>query len=160
MPCVSIFRKNAQLWLFRPTKIKLNFKNPSPNSESALPRYHVYQFSGKTDNFEFLGPDLLNLIFGVGISKIKSGFGINTSNIPCVSVFSQNGQLLIFRSTFWEIAQSRAIFWFKYCWGCCRELGGGWNELDGGGWSWVEVGARFNNTYLKTESIHVRAFSH
>ena len=26
------------------------------------------------------------------------------------------------------------------------ELGGGWNELGRGGWSWVEVGARFSNT--------------
>ena len=50
---------------------------------------------------------------------------------------------------FGEIAQLRAIFWFKYCWGCCRELGGGgwswvevemsWVEVDGAGWSWVEV---------------------
>ena len=26
------------------------------------------------------------------------------------------------------------------------ELGGGWNELGVGGWSWVEVGARFSKT--------------
>ena len=31
------------------------------------------------------------------------------------------------------------MFWFKYCWGYWRELGGRWNELCGGGWSWVEV---------------------
>ena len=136
-------------------------------------RYQVYQFSDKTDNFEFLGPNLpkngfwdqnfknlsLDLesaslrcyvhqfsdkfaqkwILGSEFQKSKSGFGINTSNIPCVPVFSQNGQLLIFWPKFGEIAQLCAIFWFKYCWGCCRELGGGWNELDGGGWSWVEV---------------------
>ena len=30
------------------------------------------------------------------------------------------------------------------------ELGEGWNELRGGGWSWVEVGARFSNTHFKT----------
>ena len=51
----------------------------------------------------------------------------------------QNGHFLIFRSKFGEIAQLRAIFWFKYCWGCCRELGRDWNELGGAGWSWVEV---------------------
>ena len=28
--------------------------------------------------------------------KSKSGFGINTSKIPCVPIFTQNGQLLIF----------------------------------------------------------------
>ena len=94
--------------------------------------------------------------------KSKSGFEINTSKIPSVPIFSQNGQLLIFRPKFREIAQLRAIFWFKYCWGCCRELRGGWNELDGGGWgwveldgggwSWVEVGAWFSNTLLNIYS--------
>ena len=47
--------------------------------------------------------------------KSKSGFGISTSNIPCVPIFSQNEQLLFFRSKFAEIAQLRAVFWFKYC---------------------------------------------
>ena len=78
-------------------------------------------------------------ILGSEFQKSKSGFGINTSKILCVPIFSQNWQLLSFRPKFGEIAQSRAIFWFKYCWGCCRELGWGWNELGGGGWSWVEV---------------------
>ena len=59
-------------------------------------------------------------ILGSEFQKSKSGFGINTSNIPCVPIFSQNGQLLIFRPKFGKIAQLRAIFWFKYCWGCCR----------------------------------------
>ena len=163
-------------------------------------RYHVYQFLDKTDNFEFLGPNLpkngfwgrnfknLSLdsesaslrcyvhqfsdkfaqkwILGSEFQKSKSGFGISTSNIPCVPIFSQNGQLLIFRPKFGEIAELRAIFCFKYCWGCCRELVGGWNELGGGGWSWVELGARFNNTQTlivniicidgNTGNIHVR----
>ena len=87
-------------------------------------------------------------ILGSEFQKSKSGFGINTSKIPCVPILSQNGQLLIFRPKFGEIAQLRAIFWFKYCWGCCRELGEGWNKLGGGGWSWVEVGARFGNTRI------------
>ena len=85
-------------------------------------------------------------ILGSEIQKSKSGFGISTSNVPCVPIFSQNRQLLIFWPKFGENAQLRAIFWFKYCWGCYRELGGGWNELGGGGWSWVKVGARFSNT--------------
>ena len=87
-------------------------------------------------------------ILGSQFQKSKSGFAISTSKIPCVLFFSQNGQLLIFRPGFGKIAQLRTIFWFKYRWGCCRELGGGWNELGGGGWSWVEVGARFSNTHL------------
>ena len=77
-------------------------------------------------------------ILGSEFQKSKSGFGINTSNIPYVPIFSQNRQLLIFRPKFGEIAQLRAIFWVKYCSGCCRELGGG-------EWSWVELGARFSN---------------
>ena len=59
-------------------------------------------------------------LFGVG-------FRISTSKIPWVPIFSQNGQLWIFWPKFGEIAQLRAIFWFEYCWGCCRELGGGLN---------------------------------
>ena len=35
-----------------------NFKNLSLDSESASLRYYVHQFSDKTDNFEFLGPNL------------------------------------------------------------------------------------------------------
>ena len=35
-----------------------NFKNLSPDLESALPRYHVCQFSVKMDNFDFFGPNL------------------------------------------------------------------------------------------------------
>ena len=54
-------------------------------------------------------------ILGSKFQKSKSGFGISTSNIPCVPIFSQNGQLLIFRPKFGEIAQLRAIFWFKFC---------------------------------------------
>ena len=54
-------------------------------------------------------------ILGSEFQKSKSGFGINTSKIPCVPIFSQNGQLLIFWPKFGEIAQLRAIFWFKYC---------------------------------------------
>ena len=72
-------------------------------------------------------------ILGSEFQKSKSGFGISTSNIPCVPIFSQNGQLWIFWPKFGEIVQLRAIFWFEYCWGCCRELGGGWNELGGVG---------------------------
>ena len=52
-----------------------NFKNPSPDSEFALPRYHVCQFSVKTENFDFFGPILpkMEVDFGVKILKIKSG---------------------------------------------------------------------------------------
>ena len=35
-----------------------NFEKLNPDTESAPPRYHVWQFSGKTDNFDFFGPNL------------------------------------------------------------------------------------------------------
>ena len=35
-----------------------NFENLTPDSESASSRYHVCQFSGKTDNFDFFSPNL------------------------------------------------------------------------------------------------------
>ena len=35
-----------------------NFKSLSPDSESALPIYHVCQFSVKTDNFDSFGLNL------------------------------------------------------------------------------------------------------
>ena len=38
-----------------------NFKNVSPDSESATPRYHVDQFSVKMDNFEFFDLNLRKL---------------------------------------------------------------------------------------------------
>ena len=38
-----------------------NFKNLSPDLESAPPRYHVCQFSAKMDNFEFFGLNLEKL---------------------------------------------------------------------------------------------------
>ena len=56
-----------------------------------------------------------------------------------VLIFSQNEQPLIFLPKFGEIAQLCAIFWLKYRGECCRELGGGWNGLGEGRWSWVEV---------------------
>ena len=92
-------------------------------------------------------------ILGSEFQNEHLGFGINTSKIPYEPIFGQNGQLLIFWPKFGEIAQLRAIFWFKYCWGWelgggWNELGGSWNELNGGGWSWVEVCVRFSNTHL------------
>ena len=52
---------------------------------------------------------------GFEIQKTNVGIRISILEIPCVPIFSQNGQLLIFRPKFGEIAQLRAIFWFKYC---------------------------------------------
>ena len=69
--------------------------------------------------------------------KSNSGFGINTSNIPCVPIFSQDGQLLILWPKFGEIDQLRAIFWFKYFESVGESLVEAemsWVEVDGAGW--------------------------
>ena len=77
------------------------------------------QFSDKTNNFEFLGPNLpKNGIWGRNFKNL-------ILDILCVPILRQNGQLLIVQSKFGEIAKLRAIFWSKYCSGFCRELGEG-----------------------------------
>ena len=78
-------------------------------------------FQTKQTTLNFWAQICPKMDIGLDSQKSKSGFGINTSNIRCVPIFSQNGQPLIFRPKFGEFAQLRAILWFKYCWGCCRE---------------------------------------
>ena len=48
-------------------------------------------------------------ILGLEFQKSKSGFGINTFNILCVPIFSQNEQLLIFWPKFGEVAQLKIL---------------------------------------------------
>ena len=155
MPCVPIFRKNRQLWLF-PTKfaqkwiLGSKFQKSTSGfgiSISEIPCAPIFRQNEQLWIFALKFAQKWTL--GSEFPKSKSRFEISTSKITCMPIFSQNGELLIFQPKFGEIAQLRAIFWFKYCWGCCIELDGGWNELGGGGWSWVEVGARFSNTRKK-----------
>ena len=147
-----MFRQNGQLWVFGPKFAqKWILGSEFEKSKSGfgisileIPFAPIFRKNGQLYIF---GPKFAQKwILWSEFQKSKSEFGINTSKIPCVPIFSQNGQLLSFQPKFGEIAQLRAIFWFEYCWGCCGELAGGWNELGGGGWNWVEVGARFSNT--------------
>ena len=64
-----------------------------------------------------------NWILGSEFQKSKSGFGINILNIPWVSIFSQNGQFLIFRpgGAGWSLVEVEIS----------------WVEMDGAGWRWV-----------------------
>ena len=140
---VPIFKKNEQLWLFRPefaqkwVLVSEFQKSKSGFRISILEIQCVPIFRQNEQLWIFWPKFAQKWILGSQFQKSKSGLEINTSNIPCVPIFSQNGQLLIFRPKFGEIAQLRALFWFKYCWECCRELGGGWNEL---GWGWNKLG--------------------
>ena len=92
-----------------------NFKNLILDSESGSLRYYVTNFQTKQTALNFGHKFAQKWILGSEFQKSKSGFGINTSSIPCVPIFSQTGQLLIFWPKFGEIAQLRAIFWCKYC---------------------------------------------
>ena len=50
-------------------------------------RYHVYQFSDKTDNFDFLGPNFPNNGFwGRNFESLKSRFGISILEILGVPI--------------------------------------------------------------------------
>ena len=97
-----------------------NVGNLTPDSESAFPRQHTCQFSGKRDNFDF--------------------FGLNLGKLPnYVRYFSFNN------------AEGVAENWVETEMSWVEPGGVGWRcmELSRGGWSWVEVGARFSNTLFK-----------
>ena len=71
--------------------------------ESAFLRYYVYNFSDKTDNFKFLGPNLpKNGFWGLNFEKSISRFRICILEILCAPIFRQNGQLGIFGPKFAE----------------------------------------------------------
>ena len=162
--CVLIFRKKGQLWLFWPKfaqKWILGSKVQNSKSGFGISILEILcaPIFRQNEQLWIFGPKFAQRwILGFEFQKSKSGFGISTSNIPCVPIFSQNGQLLIFWPKFGEIAQLRAIFSFKYCWGCCRELGGGWNELGGAGWRWVYslVLPKVKTTVYANASLHLR----
>ena len=165
IPCAPIFRQNEQRWIlgpkFAPKRILgSKFQNSKSGFRIRILGILYAPVFRQNEQLWLFGPKFAQKwILGSEFQKSKSVFGINTSIIPCVPVFSQNGQFLIFRLKFGKIAQLRAIFWFKYCWGCCRELGGGWNELGGGGWSWVELGGGGWN-WVHSLVISVQFYNH
>ena len=72
IPCVPIFNQNEQLWLFwakfaQKWILGSEFQKPCPDSESALPRNHVCQFSISLTFWAQIWP---KMDFGVKISKI------------------------------------------------------------------------------------------
>ena len=134
IPWVPIFRQNGQIWLFGS------------------------KFAQKWN-------------LGSEFQKINVGIRISILEIPCVPTFRQNGQLCIFRSKFGEIVQfyvryfssnivegvaeswvEAEMSWVEVDGARWRLKWAGWRwmGLGGDGWSWVEVGARFSNTQLKT----------
>ena len=76
------------------------FKNRSPDSESALPRYHCVNFQLKRTTLTFLVQICPKRKLGFEIQKTNVGIRISILQIPCVPIFRQNGQLWIFGSKF------------------------------------------------------------
>ena len=79
------------------------------------------------------------MVFGLEFQKSRPGFGINTANIPCAPIFSQNEQLLIFglnlrklpiyvQSSGSDIVQGVADSWVEteMTWVEADEAGGRW----------------------------------
>ena len=89
--CVSILRQKRQFWLFGPKfaqKWVLGLKSQKSGSGLGISILEVQCALIFRQNAKFLGPNLAkNRFWGR-----KSAFGIHTSNIPYVSIFSQNGQ--------------------------------------------------------------------
>ena len=97
----------------------------------------MHQFSDKTENLEFLGPNLpKNGFWGRNFENLSLDL---ESTLPiylsCIPIFNQNGQLLIFWPKFGKLSNYVQYF--------------GSNIFEGVAESWVEVGARFSNTHLE-----------
>ena len=51
-------------------KLRFEIQKTNIGIRISILRYHVYQFSGKTDNFDFLDPNLPKMDFGFKVLKI------------------------------------------------------------------------------------------
>ena len=69
-------------------------------------------FQAKWTNLKCLAQICPKTELGLQIQTTNVGIRIVILEIPCVPMFSKNGQLLIFRPKFGEIAQLHVIFWF------------------------------------------------
>ena len=89
-----------------------NFRDFSPELESAPPRYHVCQFSVETGNFEF--------------------FGLNLGQLPkYMRCFGSNNIAGVTERTGWMLK------WAGWSWVEEEELGGGgWNWVEVGARVW------------------------
>ena len=118
------------------------------------------QFSDKTNNFDFLSPNLPKNGFWGRNFKNQSLDSESAPPIYLKSQFSVKMNNFEFFGLNLGKLPNYVIFWFEYCWGFCRELGGGWNELGGGwnelgegGWSLVELGAWFGWSWVHSNAL-------
>ena len=71
-----------------------NIQNPTPDLESALPRYRVCaNFQAKRKALIFSAQICLKTDLGLEIQKPNFGTRISILEIPCVPIFQQKGQL-------------------------------------------------------------------
>ena len=101
-----------------------NFKNLSVDLESAPPRYHVCQFSGKTDNFEFfhlnLGklPNYMWYTASNNVESVaKNSVEAETSWVEVDARFSNTLKFINYtsRATLWQRNSLVAEVTFKNC---------------------------------------------
>ena len=111
--------------------------------ESASSRYHVCQFSGKTNNFDFIGLNLLKYwLWGWSIKNLSLDlesalprdhmcqFSVKMDNFEFFGLHL--GKLLNHVQCFGHNNAERVL---QKAERRCMELGGGWNELGGGGYT-------------------------
>ena len=90
------------------------------------------KFSGKTGNFDFFGPNLpQNEFWGRNFEILSPDL---ESAAPIYHEF--------FDLNFGKLPNYVRYFGSYNVEGVAKS----WVEVDGGGWSWVELGARFSNT--------------
>ena len=118
-------------------------------------RYHVCQFSGKTDNFDFFGPNLTKNEFWGWIFKNLSPD--SESSLPKYHVYWFSGKtdkFEFFALNLGKLPNYVQYFGSHNVEGVAEswvEAEMSWVELVGDGWRWIELGARFSNTHLETK---------
>ena len=108
--------------------------------ESASSRYHVCQFYVKQIALIFSAQIWPKIDFGSEFQKAKFGFGICTSKIPCVLIFSQNGKFEFFGLNLGKLPNYMQYFGSNNVEGVVGnwvEAAMRWLEVDQAGWRWV-----------------------
>ena len=105
MPCVPIFRKNCQLWLFRPKfadKWILGSEFEKSKSGFGICTYKIpcINFQLKRTTLTFLAQVCPKRKFGYEIQKTNVGIRISMLEIPYVPIFKQNRHLWLFGPKF------------------------------------------------------------
>ena len=156
IPCVPIFRKNGQLWLFCPKfsqKWILGWGIQKANvgikiSILEIPCVPIFRQNGQLCLF---GPKFdQKWILWSEFQKSKSGFKISSSKIPCEPIFSQMGNSEFFGLNLGKLPNYLRCFGSNIVEGVVEswvEAEMSWVEVDGAewrlkwaGWRWMELG--------------------